>query len=749
MKKHILSIFLAALLFLCSCNGNVPGTEMDESGFEESTDSVIDSSVTLHSGGSSISLKAEPFGLQIVSLITPSGSVLVENSDFALPQSVFDGEILHDIAWTFQALSVGDGYAEYCFENAEIGLGLTVRCTAYTDTEAPFVFDTVFYNKTETTMRLYPAEFASVTVMSQESPLELWSIHKESDHAEGILNYNGKGIYKRDLQSGKTYVTWTSVFQNSNSNGYFPAVYLNNNNTNGLFVALEWTSGKIVTTQDKEGKTTSLVSMDCVGDKTETFTTRVNGGDAFVLPSVYIMAYDGDTDSGSNLLKSWFYSERVISNISDNPAEPLTQMDMQRGLEADNLNVDAIKWDYGWWTYKGFDGQGQPLEGSWELRHNAYKNVLKGYNVSTLAEFGALAKERGVAWTVYLLLHDTLDENFKPTNAYGPFNSVDHPEWFSSQKVTDYMGACADLGDEECVAYLQTALTEFFSTNNITTWRSDFQPICYFSDKRNRHDANGTDVMYWCTVGFSELLDHLYANVEGFRYECCSSGGSMKDLYTARRSAVFQLNDDSNYLSARAVFYDSSYILPAAQLQFALNADFSNTTVDTFMPVTVTCDDPEFDLHDTMMDMGYRTMMLGVPMFSSWTGTIEDDYYIEYGALYRDTMRDLVKNAELYHILPRPDGTNWDGMMYADPDTENDIKGAVFLFKPSDTVSDTYTVVLRGLNPDTTYSLQFEDRPEQNITASGEQLMTEGIQVEIKYIGSEIIWILEANTSVE
>lgn len=740
MKKLICCVLFITLLCICSCSDTTPSDQTSET---THTESSIDTVVRLSSGESTIVLKADSSGLYIVSMTTPAGAVLVENSEFALPKSVFDGETLHDIVWVFKDLTHGAGYAEYCFENAEIGIGLTVRCTAYTDKEAPFVFDTVLHNNTETTMRLYPAAFASVTMAVQETSPELWYISKESWHAEGILDYNGKGIYTRELQPGKAVTTWTSVFQNGNSNGYFPAIYLNNN-TNGLFVALEWTSGKIVTKLGEDGKTQSLVSMDCVGDDTESFTTLLDGGNSFVFPSVYLMAYDGDVDAGSNLLKSWFYSERVLINLSDNPAEPLTQMDMQRGLEAEALNVDAIKWDYGWWTYNGFDGLGQPLEGSWELRHNAYKNALKGYNVSTLAEFGALAKERGVAWTVYLLLHDTLDENFKPTNAYGPFNSVDHPEWFSSQKVTDYMGACADLGNEDCVAYLQTALTEFFSTNNITTWRSDFQPVCYFSNKKNRHDANGTDVMYWCTVGFSELLDYLYANVDGFRYECCSSGGSMKDLYTARRSVVFQLNDDSQYLSARAVFYDSSYIIHPSQLQFAMNADFFNTNVDTFMPITVTCDDPEFDLHDTMMDMGYRTMMLGVPMFSSWTGTIEDEYYKEYGALYRDTMRDLVKNAELYHILPRPDATNWDGVMYADPDTENNIKGAVFLFKPSDTVSDTYTVVLRGLYPDTTYSLQFEDRPEQNITATGEQLMEEGIQVEIKYIGSEIIWITEA-----
>ena len=82
--------------------------------------------------------------------------------------------------------------------------------------------------------------------------------------------------------------------------------------------------------------------------------------------------------------------------------------------------------------------------------------------------------------------------------------------------------------------------------------------------------------------------------------------------------------------------------------------------------------------------------------------------------------------------------------MYADADSENEIKGLVFLFKPSATVSDTQNVVFDGLYEDTVYHLTFEDRPEQNRTATGAELMTNGIDVEIKYVGSELIWITEA-----
>lgn len=48
-----------------------------------------------------------------------------------------------------------------------------------------------------------------------------------------------------------------------------------------------------------------------------------------------------------------------------------------------------------------------------------------------------------------------------------------------------------------------------------------------------------------------------------------------------------------------------------------------------------------------------------------------------------------------------------------------------------------------GLDPAKTYKLTFEDRTEQNTTASGSELMEKGLAVMIKSVGSEIIWITE------
>ena len=756
-KKKTILCLLLSILTLSSCAS--PGSseisqttntfreETTMSTTAQTTESTVAESkeISLFSGDAKITLRADESSLLISELKTPDGEdILYKETVFPLPSLADEKEIF----WKFISTSAVeyDNYtvAEFLFSDSTQNLELRILCTAY-NIPGPFVFESRITNKTENEIRLSPGSIAAINADCTEQNSNVWRINKESGWAEGIHRsdgggmFNGDGIYITPVEAGAKVRAWVNTEQNFNASGSFPLVYLDRGEKNGLLVALEWSSGRVDFESEDGSEGVITVTLDNAGVKRSTFSTRIPSEDTLLLPPVYVMPYTGDVDSGSNVFKHWFFEHKAPKALSKNPAEPLTQMDMQIGLDADKLDVDAIKWDYGWWSNEIFKDW-RSLEGSWQLRNDSYIGVLADYGVSTMAEFSDLAHQRGLSWTVYLLLHDSLGSDRHPTNKFGEFNSIDHPEWFSNRRIADDMGCSADLGNEECVEYLKTELTKFFSENGIDTWRSDFEPINYFSDKENRHDANGTDVMYWCSVGFADLVDHLSANVEGFRYESCSSGGSMKDLYTARLATVINCDDSAHYLSLRTSFYDSSYVIHPAQLQIPCNTDRFNANHESFFPV-VTVSDNSYDLYDAMLHMGYRSMVLGVPMFSSWTATLPQEYIKEYAEMYDQKLRPLIRNGELYHILPRPDGVNWDGVMYADPDSENEIKGAVFLFKPTEVPEDTYHVTLRGLDENTVYELVFEDRPEQNFSASGKSLMTDGFDVEIKLVGSEIIWI--------
>ena len=704
------------------------------------------------SGDSRIGLDVSGNQLFVTQLCSPETGKnrLSENSPFALPTLASVKGAFFRVSWRFESLgkyeetengasAVG---AVYSFKSACGRFALRVTCLARPELAGPFEFRTELQNLGDKTARIYPGSFASFVFAPDGG--ELVSIKKESGMSEGYTHYDGmrfegSGIYREPLENGKKYTTWVNTHQSFNNSGYLPMVYLDGGDR-GCYAALEWSSGELCTKCGRNGTAVS-VDLDCVTDSKKVFSTRVGAGETFRFPSVYLGAYDGSLDEGSNTFKQWFFACKAPATLRENANEPLTQMDFQSGLET--YGIEAVKWDYGWWSADTL-GNWRTLEGSWQLRNPDYIGAIGEYGCDTIADFGALAKSQGKSLTAYVLLHDTRDADGEPTDAYGEFNSKSHPDWFSDRYIDLGMGNTADLGNEECVAYLKTAMADFFNNNNVTTWRSDFEPICYSSDKENRHDASGTDVQYWCTVGFGELVDSLHENVPGFRYESCSSGGSMKDLFTATKAVVINCDDAANYAGMRATFYDSTYVIHPAQLQMPCNSDFANPGKDLFHPKAEQGDMTDEAFADAMIDMGFRTQCLGAPMFSSWTGTLLTDYYAEYAEMFKTKLRPLVRAGELYHILPRPDGVHWDGVQYADADAEGKLKGAAILFKPSSEAGETVHITLRGLDPAAEYTLVFEDRPAQNFTASGASLMTDGLAVTIPDpVGSEIVWVYQ------
>lgn len=742
--------------------GNMTDTNNTvDSSYIETSAIKVGESVSLKSGNSQIQLIGEENNLKITQLTTKTGrNTVTDPVTYSFPALISaNGNSSLVAKWQFkEAIKLsyhGKTEVIYTYSEPTVQSELNIRVRAHNDIQGPFEFITELVNKSEGDYHITPKKFAAVSFNVGKNAYA-WLIKKESGVAEGMTDHNGRyysgqGIYIMDTEQQKEGNAWVNTNQDWNRSGYLPMIYLQGDDV-GVYCALEWSSGRVLWNRNGNNVVLS-VDMDAIAFELSNiydFGTKVKSGSTFVFPTVYYGAYEGDVDEGSNEFKKWFFTLKVPSNLRDNKNEPLTQMGIAAGPDVSVVGCESIKWEYGWWSNDRLSKteDWRSLEGAWataEVRHVKYQQLMSGAGVTSLRGFGALCKMFKQNFTIYLLLHDTLDETGKPTDAYSEFNSVTHPDWFSNRKVTTGMGNSADLGNEECVEYLKTALVKFFSENYIGTWRTDFEPISRSSNLKNRHYANGSDVMYWCTVGFRDIVTHLIENVPGFRYESCSSGGSMKDLFTATIATVINCDDSANYLSLRTTFYDSSYVIHPTQLQLPMNSNFFDTNHSTFYPdVKSTCNDADYDFRETMLDMGFRSCIVGPPMMGSWTGVVLYDKLNEYAKMYREKIRPIQREGELYHILPRPDGKNWDGIMYADPDSINEIKGVVFLFKPSEETTDTYKVVMRGLSPDVTYQLTFEDRTEQNCIVKGSDLMTKGIDVYIKSIGSEIIWITEA-----
>ncbi len=730
MKKLICILEIILLITaLCACAKGPVSTQQ-----EELIPFEADETWALENSSSRLTVALKDNKPYLTQLATDGGKNIIngENEMFLPEDYEIDGERIN-FNWVYEEAEYNNEFLKLYFTDS-IGFDYSVTVICEGDSDGAYEISGEFTNKcgkdiNYTNLELFYTSFA----FPEETTA--WTFKKESGAAEGWTlrdgrKYEGTGIYKDVMADKTTLRINTNPANGWNSNGYIPIIYFDSNSQCGAYVALEWPDGKL----EAFGKGNNTVKVNVNISEHGTFATKVKNDDTFIIPTLYLGAYDGDIEDGSNIFKRWFYENKAPESLRQNISEPLTQMDMQMGLDASSLGFQSIKWDYGWWSDERVRDPIDPtvtwtwqtLEGSWQVRNSAYINVLKGYNCKTLKEFTDMAKQQGLSLATYVLLHDSIEDvDFGLTSHEGHGN----PEWFGPTQITT--GRSADLGNEECVEFLKTELETFFVDNGVTTWRSDFEPISVYSDKENRHYARGNDVTYWCATGFYDIVDYLIDNVEGFRYESCCSGGAMKDFATLTRASVINNDDTGDYTSLRMTFYDSSYCLPPAQLQSPCN-------IDGFNPDTVYYN----GTGDT--DFGMRSVMMGAVMLSSQTLAIDRDVYYEYCTMYNEKIKPLVRNADLYHILPRPDGVNWDGMQYADKDSKNQIKGCVFIFKPTDQEGDTKNIKLRGLYEDREYIITSEDERFSPQTISGKSLMESGFDMTItEDMGSDILWITE------
>jgi len=108
-------------------------------------------------------------------------------------------------------------------------------------------------------------------------------------------------------------------------------------------------------------------------------------------------------------------------------------------------------------------------------------------------------------------------------------------------------------------------------------------------------------------------------------------------------------------------------------------------------------------------------------------------------ALYKEKLRPLIRDANLYHVAERPDGIRWDGTEYWDRARG---KGVIFAFRGSAMDESEHHFVLAGLDPGKKYQLHFEGGSAPDGVAIGSELMGMGLKVQLPNpLSSELVFI--------
>jgi alpha-galactosidase len=231
-------------------------------------------------------------------------------------------------------------------------------------------------------------------------------------------------------------------------------------------------------------------------------------------------------------------------------------------------------------------------------------------------------------------------------------------------------------------------------------------------------------VSYHATQAYYAIYGELRQRHPNLLLEVCNDGGRMVDFGSAAHGDYFSMTDAYDPLSNRRAFYDASYVLPPAMLE-AYVKDYPAPRIENF----------HYVLRSGML--GWFSLMLDA---SLWTRQQREAAQREF-ALYKSSLRPLIREADLYHVSERPDGAHWDGIEYYSSRLR---RGVLYAFRGSSSDLPMHRFRLLGLNRGSRYKLSFQDNPAADREFSGEALMQMGVDVRLALpLSSDLIFFKE------
>lgn len=471
------------------------------------------------------------------------------------------------------------------------------------------------------------------------------------------------------------------------------------------------------------------------------YRTRLEPGETFETPRIFLGANSGGPDAAGNTLRPWI--REVLGNTEawNDPQYPLAVNNSWGGgtavneeiarrmiRDAADLGFEMFHIDAGW--FRGV--------GDWYPDSKKFPNGLA--SVADDAHAHGLRFGLWVDWT-----QAALDTEPGALNVWNPevrgWLTTDLP---ATWKPEEFKGQPIDIGVPTAKTWAQKETDRIVSDYKLDMLEHDGYLVAQGCDKDDHPHAaadplnkctyrdagfvfvrssNSTDVSYHAVRAYYEIQSHLRANHRGLLLEVCNDGGRMVDFGSAAHGDYFSITDTYDPLSNRRAFYDASFVLPAAMLE-AYVERWPAPRIENF----------RYMLRSGMM--GWFTLMLDTTV---WDAEHRDAAKEEIH-LYKSELRSFIRDAHLYHVSQRPDGVHWDGMEYLDSARQH---GVVYVFRGSIASENEHTFLLYGLQPNGSYEVRFHDHSAADAVFRGSQLRDRGLRVKLLLPNSSEIIFLE------
>jgi hypothetical protein len=475
------------------------------------------------------------------------------------------------------------------------------------------------------------------------------------------------------------------------------------------------------------------------------FRTRLKPGESFDSPQIFLGAFASDSEGAGNVMRRWVRQVLTNPRAWRNPNypllvnnswgsgmavdEPLAQRMIRDSAE---LQLDLFHLDAGWFRAVG-DWHPDPTKfphGLAAVADKAHENGLKfglwvdWTQAGLSAEPGALnARDAKIGdWLVAGPAPDWKPEPFKgETIDLGAPAAHDWAEREVQRIVADY-----HLDMLEHDGYL-IAKNCNRADHPHAALSAKEKSQCGLADSELADCANSTDVSYYAVRAYYDIQSSLRQQHPELLLEICNDGGRLVDFGSAAHGDYFSITDTYDPLSNRRAFYDTSHVLPAAMLETYVER-WPTPRIENF----------RYMLRSGMM--GWLSIMQDTTAWSPEQHAAAKEEFRRY----KEKLRPLIRDANLFHISPRPDGIHWDAIEYFNPSTR---EGVIYVFRGSSTSEPTHTLVLQGLDPNAQYLLRFADgsNPQYSVPGDffrGRDLQSTGLSVTLPYPNSsELIFI--------
>lgn len=295
-----------------------------------------------------------------------------------------------------------------------------------------------------------------------------------------------------------------------------------------------------------------------------------------------------------------------------------------------------------------------------------------------------------------------------------------HPE-FAATRTGERLGYVC-FGNPAVQEWAFELLSGLIEQYNLDWIKFDFNLDPAAGCARTDHGHGAGDGLFAHYSGYYRTLERLRERFPEITLENCSSGGLRIDLGIMRRTTPTFLSDPDWPEHGLQLIWGASMVLaPSAWLHWGYSEWINGYRPQQFNPRDPALQPRQLDYYARIGMLGNFGLSQKLPELPAWVA----DRYAAHIALYRETVRRFVRDADFYRLTAQPrreGGSRWAAFQYV---REAGAEHLLAVFRlPSG--EPARTLRLYTIDPERTYTLTWlqTDRHEQR---RGAHLLEHGL----------------------